>query len=150
MMTSEIPLRTDDFGKILGLAVHDSNLTGFTYAGESLELVLRGVKGDVSKIRCTSIHDANFAHLYHGAIVADIYVWRLAEVPQAWDVPDGAWYVLYKERLGIEGAQTQALALATTLPDHFLIQVECSYGGSIAAVCKGIELVRGAGSPHRS
>jgi hypothetical protein len=60
-------------------------------------------------------------------------------VPEAlWGIPDSAWNVFFSNRMGIEDAKRAAARIARARPESYLVQLACSYGGAVVAVCDRI------------
>ena len=140
---SEVPLRVDEYGRVLCSGIHDSYLTGFGFSEDGvLRFTLRGVAGEQTSFILTGVSESIFADMYSVAKVSDVFVWSVATAPDAWDIPDSAWNVLFASRYGAEGTKEGASRVKSTKPDAYLVQVGCSYGGSIVAVCDGVAISR--------
>jgi hypothetical protein len=142
-MRTPIPWNTDQFGRILGPRFHDGRLTGLQFSdGHALNLQIRNSSGEAVKIELLDITDINIAQLCNGAIISDVYLWKVDSVPEAWSVPDSAWNMLFAERYGSAGAKEKASKIARDKPESMLVQVECSYGGAIAAICSNVGIFK--------
>ncbi|KFB67098.1 hypothetical protein [Candidatus Accumulibacter vicinus] len=142
-MTTQLELHSDEYGRIYGAQIHDSRLEEFAFSDsrDALCIRLRGVTGKRTKVQLRGIVQLTVADLWNGAILSDIYVWKVSAVPDAsWEIPDSAWNVLFTERATKEDALRLAKQIANEHPDAYLAQFECSYGGAIACVCDQIEL----------
>jgi hypothetical protein len=141
-MKNSITWNTDQFGRLLGLGLHDGYLYGLQFSdGKALTLQIRNCSGDIIEIQLADIADINIAQFCNGAILSDIYVWKVNAAPGSWSNPDSAWNILFTERLGLEGAKKEAFKIIQEKPDSLLVQVECSYGGAMVAICEHVEIV---------
>ena len=138
-MKSEISWQTDENGMLLGARAHDSTLVKFVASEASLEFQMRRLSGDIVTVELYDAREFNVVDLWNGAIVSEFWVWKVASVPKAsWSVPDSAWNVLFSNRLSTPDAMREAAKIAVARPDAFLVQLACSYGGAVAAVCNRI------------
>jgi len=77
----------------------------------------------------------------NGAILAEVFVWKPDSVPAtAITRSDGPWNVLFANNVqhadlldSIDGIVREGLF-------SYIVLVECSYGGSIAALCQTIDI----------
>jgi hypothetical protein len=140
-MKAETPWRTDEHGMLLGISYHDSYLSKLTFSEDSgLELEMRSADGERVALELSGLRHLNIVSLWNVPIVAYIFVWKLGAVPESrWRVPDCAWNLLFADQIGlIEKRKAAAARIVQKSPDALLVDVSCSYGGSLAAVCDGI------------
>jgi hypothetical protein len=137
MMKSEIAWRTDENGMLLGDRAHDSSLIKFVVSETSLEFGMRRLSGDLVTVELYGVGEFSVVELWKGAIVSEFWVWKVGLVPEAsWSIPDSAWNILFSNRL--RDAKREAAKIALARPESFLVQLACSYGGAVAAVCDRI------------
>jgi hypothetical protein len=142
-MTAQLALRSDEYGRVYGAQIHDSRLEEFSFSdgGDTLCIWIRGASGKRTNVQLTGIVQLTVADLWNGAILSDIYVWKVSAVPNAcWEIPDSAWNVLFAKRATREDAPKLAQRITNEHPGAYLVQFECSYGGAIASVCDRIDL----------
>ncbi len=131
----------DQFGRIMGPRLRDGYLTGVWYSeGQRLKLQIQNLANERIEIEFLEIIEMNITQLCNGAIISDVSLWKVNSTPVAWNVPDSAWNILFSERYGLAGAQEKARKLAREHPYFWLAQVECSYGGAMAAICNRVEI----------
>jgi hypothetical protein len=143
-MTTEIPWRTDEHGILLGARVHDANLVKLMISKESIEFGIRRLSGDFVTVELAGLRRFTVRELWSFPIVSEFWVWKVGSVPDAsWDIPDGPWNVLFSTEWSKERsiAKREAAKIAETMPDSFLVQLACSYGGAVAAVCDQIRIL---------
>ena len=138
-MRTEIAWRADENGMLLGPAVHDSRLIKLLVSEESLEFGMRRLSGDVVTVELRGVQDFTMREMWNGAIVSEFWAWKVDSVPEAlWGIPDSAWNVFFSNRMGIEDAKRAAARIARARPESYLVQLACSYGGAVVAVCDRI------------
>ena len=120
---------------------HDGALEGLEYAAaDQITLRIRATSSELLTVKVTGLIDV-FVELGVGNIVSDIFIWRLNEVPLAVSVPDGPWNTLFRGRARLE---EDINSLSGTMkrhhPDCHFLHVLCSYGGTLAAVGRSIEI----------
>jgi hypothetical protein len=139
-MESEIAWQTDQNGMLTGARIHDSRLVSLAVIDElQMELKFRRLSGDLVMVALNGLHEFNLLQIWHGAIVSEVFVWQVGSVPDAaWDVPDSAWNVLFAERLRSPDKRLAVEKIVRAHPRAFLVQLACSYGGNVAAVCESV------------
>jgi hypothetical protein len=65
-------------------------------------------------------------------------------------MPDSGWGALFRNRVSAAHAGIMAQRIQARQPEPWLFQVECSYGGSIVAVCATIRVFDLSICPHLS
>jgi hypothetical protein len=139
MMKSEIAWQTDENGMLLGVRAHDSTLVKFVVSEAKLEFGMRRLSGDIVGVELSGVREFSVVELWNGAIVSEFWVWNVHSVPEtSWSTPDSAWNVLFSNRMSVSDAKREAAKIALARPKAFLVQLACSYGGAVAAVCDRI------------
>lgn len=143
MTRTEMPWTTDVAGRVSGFPMHDSTIVGLEYAdGERLVITLRDHHGGTTLVELHDVGEMNLEGLCNGAIVSDLWAWKVMESP-GWtsQTPVGGWNALYRSRYG-DDAKRMAVRAADERPDALLVVLQCSYGGSLAAICSQITASR--------
>ena len=124
---------------LLGARVHDSHLLNVMISEGTLKFGMRRLSGDVVAVELFGLGEFTIRELWNGAIVSELWVWKLRSVPDScWNIPDAAWNILFSHRLKVPDAKREAAKIALARPESFLVQLACSYGGNVAAVCDRI------------
>jgi len=133
-MTDEISLSVDKAGMVLGLRVHDGYLYKLAFLDSSnLHLGIRRSSGGLIAVDLIGLGELTVAGLWNGAIVAELFQWKVNAVPD-----EAHWNVLLSgkvSRVTPNAMRAAVLDIVHGRPTSFLVQVNFSYGGSIAAVC---------------
>jgi hypothetical protein len=142
VVKSEIAWRTDEHGMLLGARVHDASLVKLMITEESLEFGIRRLSGDFVTVELAGLGQFTVQGLWNGAIISEFWVWKVGSVPErSWSIPDGPWNALFStNRSKPSDARREAAKIAETRPDSFLVQLACSYGGELAAICDHIRV----------
>jgi hypothetical protein len=138
---NEIEWHTEESGRLIGGRIHDSTLLTFAVVSQGdLRLEVKRSAG-LARLDFVRAREFTVAELWDGAILSDVFAWKAGSVPEAtWAVSDGGWRALFGERMSLAHAGLAAQRIASRQPEPWLIQVFCSYGGSIAAVCDAIRI----------
>jgi hypothetical protein len=141
-MESEIAWQTDPNGMLIGARIHDSRLVGLALIDDiRMEFKFRRLSGESVMIALDGLHDFNALQMSYGAIVSELFVWNVESVPEeTWNVPDGAWNVLFEKRFQPADHRRAAEKIVRAHPKSFLVQLDCSYGGSVAAACETVRV----------
>jgi len=142
-MATPFALRTDQYGRVSGFHIHDSQMEEFAFSdrGATLNVRLRATSGKPITVLLKGVVEFTAAELWNGAILSDLYVWKVSAVPEAsWEIPDSAWNILFAHRATKEDSPNLARKIVREHPEAQLVQFECSYGGAIAAVCDQVDL----------
>jgi hypothetical protein len=139
-MKSEVAWRTDENGMLLGVPMHDGSLVKFVMTKESLEFGIRALSGEFVTVELAGLGQFTLRELWDFPIVSEFWVWKVGLVPEGWNIPDGPWNVLFANRMRTSDARREATKIAETRPDSFLVQLACSYGGEVAAICDRIRI----------
>lgn len=143
-MKTYISWYADQFGRILGPCLHDSHLVGFEFYDEGehafiLHLITEQKKRII--VKCLGVAEINFEHFCNGAIISDIYLWKINSAPQNLDILDNVWNILFSDRYKSTDMQKNINTFIQKYPELLLLHVECSYGGAVAFVCKYVEIL---------
>jgi hypothetical protein len=140
---TEIPWRTDEHGILLGARVHDATLVKLVISKERLVFVMRRLSGELVTVELLGLGTFTIQELWDMPIISEFWVWNVGAVPETgWSVPDGPWNVLFStNRMYPADARREAAKIAEVRPDAFLVQLTCSYGGAVAAICDRIRIL---------
>jgi hypothetical protein len=143
-MKAEVAWRTDAHGMLLGAPMHDGNLVNFTMTKESLVFGIRAGSSELTTVELSGLGRFTVRELWSYPIVSEFWVWKVGSVPESWDIPDSAWNVLFSTSnvLTIAAAKREASKIVETRPDSFLVELACSYGGQVAAICDRIRVFK--------
>jgi hypothetical protein len=138
-MKAPVPWTTDTNGQLRGVAVHDGSLLDFHASTDRQSYVIKAQSSEIVEVELIGVLDFNVVKFWQGAIVSEIFAWKLDEVPaQIWALADGAWNTLFDGRGSPEHAKRTAKRWTESMPEAYLFQMLCSYGGAFAAVCSEI------------
>jgi hypothetical protein len=137
--------RINNFGQIVGFNLHDSVLTGLFYEdARSLVLTVRCLDGALVRIILGGVGPLGILGLRNGAIVGDVYAWAPARVPaSSIGLFDGAWNVLFANDIPLADLPSASKRIADSNKFAFIVLIQCSYGGALAALCQTVELESG-------
>jgi len=139
MSTSQVAV--DQFRRVRGSGIHDATIQAFSLiAGGQFEVFLRNPGGQEKRVVLSEIAQFGFRDFVNGAIVSDIFCWKLNDPTIALESMCDAWRVL----LGGNYAEPDFLGLVSAMMQRYasalLVFFECSYGGSIAAICRDLQV----------
>jgi hypothetical protein len=135
MKKSELPYSTDKNGLITGIRYHDGKVIAFSFGEDIGSIHVRDVDGGVVEFELRGL-DQWTMEFWDWPIVNDISVWKVESVP-----PElGGWETLLGSRA--KDIEDAAAALIRKNPEAFLFQVDCSYGGALAAVCSHVAVYK--------
>lgn len=138
-MKREIRWHPDSNGMVLRPRVHDSHLSKLTLTERLvLDIHMRRSDSTLASLEMRGLEAVNIASLWEGAIVSEVFVWNVRAVPEAWDIRDSGWNVLFSNRVKPLDAKQEVSRMASKKPEAFLVQLAFSYGGSLAAVCDAV------------
>jgi len=104
-----------------------------------MEFQFRQLSGESALVVLNGLHEYNVVEMWDGAIVSELFVWNVGSVPdEAWNTPDSGWNALFAKRVRSPDDRRAAEKIVRANPKAFLVQLACSYGGSVAAVCESI------------
>lgn len=141
-MKTEIIWKNDDSGRVIGANIHDGQVVEYEFSSNknNFHLGVRSLSGDLIRIELSGLREIR-VDLFMGPIVSDVYTWTVDAAPtHTWEIPDSAWNVLFSSQMKLENAKKAAEKIIRDNPKSILIQVECSYGGAIAAVCDQVTI----------
>src|SRR5687767_5219384 len=106
-MRGEALWKTDEHGRLLGVPVHDSSITELSCSNAGvLRFSLTSPQGGIVEFELLEVTEMNLLDISIGAVVADVYVMKICEVPLSyWQIPDSVWNALFSERLKINDAK---------------------------------------------
>lgn len=137
-MNKLITWNCDIFGRMLGTSLHDSIMTGLQFSEEyGFNLQVRTCSEKTMVIKLLGVSDINIVNICNGSIISDIYLWKVRESCQ---ISNNAWNILFSERYGLNGTEVKARNITLENPESFLMLIDCSYGDSIAAICRTLEI----------
>jgi hypothetical protein len=133
----EVVWKADEFGRALVAGVHDGRIASFAFAERAyVHLGISPASGGLIAVELSGVGELNIRELCNGSVVSAVYVWNVRSVPRtSWAVSDGGWNLLFANRLAKADVKEAAARIGLNRPKSWLVQVECSYGGAIAAVC---------------
>jgi hypothetical protein len=137
----ELAWQTDQSGLLRGAPVHDGRLVALAYSPGALRVDVQNLSGETLRFDLSGVQELTITELWNGATVSDIYAWKMGAVREAtWEMPDSGWGALFRNRVLAAHAGVVAQRIQARQPEPWLFQVECSYGGLIAAVCATIRV----------
>ncbi len=75
-----------------------------------------------------------------GAIVSDLFVWETADARLDLAIPRTAWAVVFGNDLPVTHLPKAVEPIVKEREFRNLVFLDCSYGGSLAALCRDVEL----------
>ena len=140
------PENLTDAGQLVGFGLHDSVLVSLSLEFQhALTASFRRVDGSLIRLSLGGLGPTGAVGLRDNAILSDVFAWPPAEVPSAsLERPDGAWGVLFAGDLPASDLERAGAPLIAGRQFQWIVLIECSYGGSLAALCKEIEVVEGS------
>ena len=145
-MKTQINWTTDEFGRASVGGIHDGRIVRFAFAeSDCFSLAILGEANRLVEIELFRIADMNVRDVCNGSIVSTVYIWSVRNVPlSTWDLPNSGWNLLFSNRYSKSDVKEFAARIALQRPQSKLVQVECSYGGSIAVVCDEVSISVGS------
>ena len=135
----EAEWKTDANGIVRGVLYHDFSIVGFRSEEESVSISIRGYSGESGLIRLEQPTELCIESFYNGAILSEIYVWRVEEVPHLDPaIRDSGWNALLDSRYRRGDMKRFAADIVRKNPGFHLVVLSCSYGGTIAVVCRRV------------
>jgi hypothetical protein len=136
-----ITWQTDPTGLLRGVSVHDGHLTGLLYSPRRLRVAVLNIAGETIQFELSGVQELTIGELWNGAIVGSIYAWKASDVPDtSWGTPDSGWGALFRNRVAAVDAGLMVRRIRGRAPEPWLVQLECSYGGFIAALCEALQV----------
>lgn len=133
-------VKTDEYNRLCVGGIHDATIKAFNFvADDRFNLCLRSQAGHDQWISLHGLSQIGFSDLVNGAIVSDIYCWRVSDTT-AQDLRLQAWRVLLGGNFVERDLPDLVLKLSARKGSSLLVSVECCYGGSIAALCSRLAI----------
>jgi len=130
-------------GQMTGFGFHDAVLVALSIAFDrQFEASFRRTDGALVQLRLTGLGPVGTFGIRNGAIVSDVFAWSLSDVPaDSINQPDGAWGVLFGGDIRRPEALQHAVEVIIKRAEFsWMVLIECSYGGSLAALCQEVEV----------
>ena len=133
----------DDYGQIVGFGIHDAALIGFSYEeAKTLVFRLRRENGSVLRIELAGVGSVGAIGLRFPAIVSEVFAWHPDETPDgAATLTDGAWRVLFGNDIPASDLPEAIRGARAGGTFRYLLTVGCAFGGTMAALCRRIDVV---------
>ncbi|TVQ81721.1 MAG: hypothetical protein EA357_11845 [Micavibrio sp.] len=129
----EMPYEIDKDGMVGGVHYHDGQILAFSFSENICYIQLRHLGGSTVELQLTELHKWGI-DFWDWAIIDTIYIWKIKTL-----VPElKIWNNLYRELNKPDDVKKVAAAVIKKFPESFLIHIDCSYGGNMAAVCNHI------------
>lgn len=132
-------------GQLTGCGFHDSVLVQLSVDfGTRLSARFRRADNSMVGLTLEGLGPVGAIGLRNNAIASDVFIWTPQDVPAAsLAMPDGVWSVLFGGDLPPIDVGRAAQSLVAAAEFAWVVLIECSYGGSLAALCKQIEVTEG-------
>ena len=129
-------VQRDLYGRSAVSGIHDAVIRMFGFdASSCFRLHLLGQAKEDRRLLLQGVARFGFNEFISDAIVSDVFCWEISSADQN-GISIEAWKVV----LGGNYVETDLLTIVRKLTDQYqgflFVFVECSYGGSIAFVCK--------------
>lgn len=136
----EAKWKTDASGIVEGVLYHDFSIVGFRLEGDdSFSISIREELGSSNLIKLERPTEICIESFYNGSILSEIFVWRVEEVPQLDpSIRDSGWNALLYSRYHRADMTRIAARIVRENPGFHLVVLSCSYGGTIAVVCRRV------------
>jgi hypothetical protein len=135
-----IPLQINTYGMLQSGRSHDATLDQLGFRDDTLKLGWSKEDGARYELALGAIHHQCVNAFVGKQILAEIYIWPLAEVSKAAAIPAAAWGTLLSSLLRPEKIPAEVTRITIQHPGASLVLCEFSYGGDIAVVCQQIQL----------
>lgn len=134
-------LAFDADGRVLHKGIHDSLLVALSVGDDgAFGLKLRSESGTFVSVVMNEVYDYNFSDICNESIVSDLFAWKIGDAPDAFDIPDSAWNILFSARYDPEDVIKIAEKRRKMHGELFLVLLSCSYAGSIAVICRELSV----------
>jgi hypothetical protein len=129
-------------GNVGGFGLHDATLIGLEYQESNLlAITVRRVDLSVATILLRGVGPFGFVGFRSGAIVSALFVWEPSSASiTAASIPRTAWSVLFGNDIPLGDLTNAVGPIVRAARFNHLVFFECSYGGSMAALCREIEV----------
>ncbi len=141
MAKTAITWHRDEFGRALVGGIHDGRIVALHFVErQSLSISIAGNADQRIRAQLSGVREMNICELWNGAIVSALYVWGVRDLPDSLSQGgvSGGWGLLFADRFTEREAKEAAARIALKYPKAQFVQVDCSYGGKLAAVCDDI------------
>jgi hypothetical protein len=142
-MNSKDIYNIDKFGRLLGTRLHDGILEEFEFSNNKhlVHLRIKRVSGESVSIRLLGVSMLTVTEFWGAAILSHMNVWDILPIQDKYfDAPDRVWNILFSNRASKEEMPLFVRQIAAKFPTALVVQIECSYGAAIAAICQYIEI----------
>jgi hypothetical protein len=129
-------------GQLTGFGLHDSVLVGLSVEFDrSLRASFRRPDGSTAQLSLLGLGPVGAVALRNGAIVAEVFIWAPKQVPEdSIELVDGAWSVVFAGDIKQGDIRRVAERHISQGQFSWMVLIECSFGGSLAALCQQIEV----------
>ena len=134
----ELTWTADETGMVSGSYTHDGTLSKLILVNSGqLDLEIKCVSGKSVLARLSGITYLNVKELWESSILLGFFVCKISDIPDG-EYKSGFWHSLFVGRESDSNMERTAHEIKKKTPDSLLVEVECSYGGSIAVVCASL------------
>lgn len=130
---------TDPEARLAVEGLHDSRIQEFVFLeNQRFSIRLRAEDGGARWLHLEGLHLLGFQDFTSDAVLSDIYMWKLSEpTSSARRLPD-VWRALLGGNYLEPDFERTVNNIRTRHQELMLVLVDTSYGGTIAAVCRGV------------
>jgi hypothetical protein len=141
LVVTEESVRCDQNGMLIERGVHDAVLEEMRYIrGVRCDLRLRDPLNQTRWLSLLGLRQLGLRDLVDGLTISEVFCWRLAADPIPPLAQREALRVLSGGAIGEEQSPGFLERLARQFGQEYLVHIESSYGGSLAAVCTRVLL----------
>lgn len=141
-MLTPLPLQTNAYGMLQDAGIHDALLDTLEFRDDTLKLGWKKDDGARFQLQLAGIHHQCLKAFLGRQILAEIYVWPLADASKAAAIPAAAWGTLLSSTCRVEKIPAEATRITIQHPGASLVLCEFSYGGEFAVVCERIAVAQ--------
>ncbi len=135
----QIEWQTDSDGMLIGAPIHDSNVVALTITRENIAIDAQSASGRVVQLRLDGVEELRIEELWEAPIILTAFVWKVDRVPESsWQTPNGGWNALFRNKINENSFRDEAVKIVAKKPELYLFLLDFSYGGQIAATCRGL------------
>ena len=141
MTKSKVEWTTDAGGQLRLGGIHDGNLVELLFKEGFLSFRVQGVDGGILLFELKGLTNLKLG-LLGGAILNDLWIWNVNAVPESLlKYGDAGWNFLLSDQ-GSPSTRINEQAQKIIKRNHaaLFLQIECSYGENIAAICDSIDI----------
>ncbi len=129
--------------QIVGFGLHDATITKFVYdmgAGQA-EVCFSTHEGRTVVMLLHGVGPLGMVGFRNGAIVSGLFAWAPADARlDAGPNSRRAWEVVFGGDIPVEDLPKAIEPFSTAKAFSQLVLIECSYGGSVAALCREVDI----------